>query len=121
MNNEDLNGQKAQLNNYNDLLNGSFGASTSNFVQRVMVKVPPLWSEQPVICFAQVEAQFANAAIRSDLSKFNTVVAAIDSQGLGQLSDAILSPPVEDIVDATLAYTGTSNSTSIIISVARVS
>lgn len=86
------------------------GASTSNqstpavsdnstqrenntIVNRVSVKVPPFWPEQPEIWFAQVEAQFGIARINSDNSKFNTVVAAIESGVLAQVSDAILNPP----------------------------
>ena len=62
-------------------------------VNRVSVKVPPFWPERPEIWFAQVEAQFSNAGINNDFSKFNTVVAAIESSVLAQISDAILSPP----------------------------
>lgn len=62
-------------------------------VNRVSVKVPPFWDENPKIWFAQVEAQFANSGVHSDVSKFNTVVAAIETRILAQVSDAILSPP----------------------------
>lgn len=62
-------------------------------VNRVSVKVPPFWPEQPEIGFAQIEAQFGTAGITTDMMKFNTVVAAIDSNVLSQISDAILAPP----------------------------
>lgn len=62
-------------------------------VNRVSVKVPPFWPERPEIWFAQVEAQFGIAGIVTDLTKFNTVVAAIESNVLSQISDAILTPP----------------------------
>lgn len=62
-------------------------------VQRVSVKVPPFWPERPEIWFAQLEAQFRMAKIVTDLSKFNTVVAAIESNVLAQISDAVLTPP----------------------------
>lgn len=51
-------------------------------VNRVAVKVPPFWPDHAEIWLAQVEAQFAVAGITSDTSKFNTVVAAIDSNVL---------------------------------------
>ena len=78
------------------LQDGTFGPLPASCLQRVVVKVPPFWAEQPEIWFAQVESQFSNAAIRSDLSKYNTIVAAIDSQVLSQVSDAILNPPLEE-------------------------
>lgn len=62
-------------------------------VNRVAVKVPPFWEESPEIWFAQVEAQFANAGVSSDDSRFNTVVAAIESKILMQITDAVLHPP----------------------------
>ena len=62
-------------------------------VNRVSVKVPPFWPEQPEIWFAQVEAQFSISGINNDISKFNTVVATIESNVLSQICDAILNPP----------------------------
>ncbi|XP_075150521.1 uncharacterized protein LOC142224625 [Haematobia irritans] len=62
-------------------------------VQRVSVKVPPFWPERPEIWFAQIEAQFGIGKIVTDRSKFNTVVAAVESNVLAQISDAILNPP----------------------------
>ena len=62
-------------------------------VTKVQVKVPPFWTEQPEIWFAQIEAQFSNAIIKTDLAKFNTVVASIESNVLSQVRDAILTPP----------------------------
>lgn len=74
---------------------GSLGAPSEHntIVNRVSVKVPPFWPEQPEIWFAQVEAQFGISGINSDVSRFNTVVAAIESGVLAQISDAILNPP----------------------------
>lgn len=71
----------------------SSAASSEIVVNRVAVKVPPFWAERPEIWFAQVEAQFGIAGITTDITKFNTVVAAIESNVLAQISDAILQPP----------------------------
>lgn len=65
-------------------------------INRVSVKVPPFWDENPEIWFAQVEAQFANAGVIADLSRFNTVVAAIETKILTQITDAVLQPPETD-------------------------
>lgn len=73
------------------------GVATSpmygNFVSRVSVKVPPFWSDHPEIWFAQIEAQFAVSGIVADETKYSTVIAAIESQVLVQISDAVLKPP----------------------------
>lgn len=73
------------------------GVATSpmygNFVSRVSVKVPPFWSDHPEIWFAQIEAQFVVSGIVADETKYSTVIAAIESQVLVQISDAVLKPP----------------------------
>lgn len=65
----------------------------NTLVQRVAVKVPPFWFNAPDIWFVQVEAQFANANITTDDSKFNTVVGAIDTEVLNKVRTAVLNPP----------------------------
>lgn len=65
-------------------------------IHRIGVKVPPFWPENPDIWFAQIEAQFINAQVKTDISKFNTIVASIESKVLSQVSAAVLSPPLED-------------------------
>lgn len=78
----------------NDGSSGSMQVPQDNTtINRVSVKVPPFWDENPEIWFAQVEAQFANAGVISDISKFNTVVAAIETKILTQITDAVLQPP----------------------------
>lgn len=59
---------------------------------RVSFKVPPFWRSNPGLWFAQIEAQFATARITTDMAKYNTVVAAIESAVLVQVSDIILGP-----------------------------
>lgn len=77
--------------------NAQFATTTTTasepVVNRIAVKVPPFWPERPEIWFAQVEAQFGIAGITTDASKFNTIVAAIESNVLAQIADAILLPP----------------------------
>lgn len=68
----------------------------SAFIQRIGLKIPPFWEESPDIWFAQIEAQFANAQVTTDQSKFNAVVGAIESKILTQVSDAVLNPPAND-------------------------
>ncbi|XP_036343942.1 uncharacterized protein LOC118753187 [Rhagoletis pomonella] len=82
--------QKPSNNDY--LLNQE---SNGIFVNKVSVKIPPFWAERPEIWFAQIEAQFCIAGISSDITKFNTVIASIESHVLAQITEAVLQPPAE--------------------------
>lgn len=65
----------------------------SNYIAPVSVRPPIFWKANPRIWFCQIEAQFANARITSDLTKYNTVVSSLDGAILSQVSDVILNPP----------------------------
>lgn len=62
-------------------------------IQKITIKVPPFWHDNPEIWFAQIESQFVVAKTTSDNSRFNTVVASIESKVLCQVSEAVLNPP----------------------------
>ena len=65
-------------------------------LNRVAVKFPPSWTDQTQIWLAQVEAKFFTAGITTAELKLNTVVAAIVSNILVQISNVVLSPPVHE-------------------------
>ncbi|XP_028043205.1 uncharacterized protein LOC114252776 [Bombyx mandarina] len=65
-------------------------------VCRVAIKLPPFWPDRPAIWFAQVEAQFSISGISADLTKFNYVIAQLDTRVIGEVDDIILQPPPED-------------------------
>ncbi|KAG8182248.1 hypothetical protein JTE90_024181 [Oedothorax gibbosus] len=67
-------------------------ASTSN-ISRVSIKPPPFWKPEPKICFLQLEAQFRNASIKEDQTKFDYVVSSIETGILSQVSDILTYPP----------------------------
>lgn len=73
--------------------------NANTIIERVAMKVPPFWEDSPEIWFAQIEAQFTNAEITTDQTKFNTVVGAIESKILTQVADAVLKPPAENKYD----------------------
>lgn len=62
-------------------------------ISRISVKVPPFWPEHPEIWFAQIESQFSVHGIKSDHTKFNTIIGNMESKILSQVSDAVLNPP----------------------------
>ena len=71
-------------------------ASTSTTVNSVSLKLPPFWTEQPTIWFAQTEAQFVIRNINVELTKFYHVVAALDGTTAQRVSDILEIPPREN-------------------------
>lgn len=66
-------------------------------VSRVTIKAPPFWKANPALWFCQLEAQFHMNRITSDTHKYYTVVAAIESTILHQVSDLVLTPPEQNM------------------------
>ncbi|WP_333765289.1 hypothetical protein, partial [Streptomyces sp. IBSBF 2390] len=63
----------------------SADAGSTRIINRVAVKVPPFWIENPSIWFAQIEAQFSISGVSTDQTKFDTVVASIDTKILSEV------------------------------------
>lgn len=62
-------------------------------VDRVTVKLPPFWADDPEVWFSQVEAQFETSAIKSDNTKFNMVIQHLEQNYAKEVRDIILHPP----------------------------
>lgn len=74
------------------------GIQTRNVeVAKISIRIPPFWHAKPKLWMAQVESQFIAAGITSDKTKYHTVVAAIESNVLAQISDIILNPPNSEL------------------------
>ncbi|GFQ67579.1 transposon Ty3-G Gag-Pol polyprotein [Trichonephila clavata] len=58
---------------------------------KVSVKILPFWEEKPEIWFFQVEAQFSIANINQEETKFNFIVAQLDSKFIENIWDIIQS------------------------------
>lgn len=69
-------------------------------VNRLQVKVPPFWKQNPQLWFRQLEAQFANSNITIELTKFNHIVGIIESDVLDHVSDIVLAPPINNQYEA---------------------
>lgn len=69
-------------------------------VSRITVKAPPFWKANPALWFCQLEANFEMNRITSDKSRYFTVVAAIESNVLNQVSDLVLNPPATGLYTA---------------------
>ncbi|XP_047996389.1 uncharacterized protein LOC125234225 [Leguminivora glycinivorella] len=68
----------------------------STEIYRIGVKVPIFWPEKPAVWFAQMESQFSVANITADATKYNHIVAQLDSQYAAEVEDIIVSPPATD-------------------------
>ena len=69
-------------------------------IYRVAIKPPMFWRQKPNLWFFQLEAQFANNGISQDLTKYNTVVSALDENVLEFVVDVLSNPPQEGKYDA---------------------
>lgn len=69
---------------------------TEQKVCKVSAKLPPFWPDRPNVWFAQVEAQFSISGITSDQTKFDYVIAQLDSRVIGEVEDIITQPPASD-------------------------
>lgn len=72
------------------------GNEVNSELARVSVKIPMFWKANPELWFYQVEAQFLNVGIVQDDTKYNHVVAAVDTEVLACVSDILRSPPPKD-------------------------
>lgn len=64
------------------------------------VKIPPFWPADPVLWFANIEAQFALRGITVQLTKFFHVVGALGPSEAAEVRDIITVPPTERPYDA---------------------
>ncbi|GFW56318.1 transposon Ty3-G Gag-Pol polyprotein [Trichonephila clavipes] len=59
--------------------------------KKVSVKIPPFWEEKPEIWLFQVEAQFSIANIKQEETKFNYLVAQLETKFIENIWDIIQS------------------------------
>lgn len=71
-------------------------AHPSASVNRVTVKPPPFWQQNPVLWFAQLESQFVLANITTDETKYSYVVAALNEDMALEVQDILVLPPSTD-------------------------
>ena len=62
-------------------------------VASVSVKLPPFWPNNPLVWFAQVEAQFFTRNITSQATKFAYVIAALQPEIAQEVRDILIYPP----------------------------
>lgn len=67
--------------------------ATNNELARITTKIPPFWTKNPALWFAQMDSQFINKGVTSEKTKYHTIVSTIESEIAAQVSDIILNPP----------------------------
>lgn len=63
--------------------------STTSFIDRVSIKIPPFWTDKPEIWFYQVEAQFQISGVTSEATKFNYLIAQLDLKVVENIWDIV--------------------------------
>jgi len=69
-------------------------------VNRVAIKIPPFWADEPELWFAQLEGQFALGGITQDATKYAYVLANIETRHAKEVKDLITSPPASNKYEA---------------------
>jgi len=69
-------------------------------VNRVALKIPPFWADEPELWFAQLEGQFALGGITQDATKYAYVLANIETRHAKEVKDLITSPPANNKYEA---------------------
>jgi cleavage and polyadenylation specificity factor subunit 1 len=62
-------------------------------IDKISVKVPPFWADDPVLWFAQIENQFDLAGIKHDSTRFYHVASALEQRYATAVRDIVLKPP----------------------------
>lgn len=62
-------------------------------LNRVALRTPPFWKDNPTLWFTQIESQFYTAGISQDETKYHMLVASVDTEVLTQVSDIVTDPP----------------------------
>lgn len=74
-------------------------AVEERFVNRVAVRLPPFWADDPEVWFAQAEAQFTVSGVKDDSTKFAMVVSQLDHRYAKEIKDVIKNPPAVNKYD----------------------
>ncbi|XP_064482830.1 uncharacterized protein LOC135395664 [Ornithodoros turicata] len=75
-------------------------ATPSPGLNAVPIKIPPFWPTDPILWFANIEAQFILRGITAQLTKFYHVVGTLGPNEAAEVRDIITVPPADHPHDA---------------------
>lgn len=58
--------------------------------------MPPFWSEEPELWFAQLESQYIICGINQDATKYAYALSQIDTKVAREIKDIVAAPPTDD-------------------------
>ena len=64
-------------------------------VHVISLQLPPFWPDDPVVWFAQVEAQFLTHGITSQSTQFSYVISSLQPEIVQEIRDLLISPSTE--------------------------
>ncbi|XP_070164545.1 uncharacterized protein [Polyergus mexicanus] len=64
-----------------------------NAINKLAIKIPPFWNEEPELWFAQLEGQFILSGITQDTTKYSYVLSQLESRQIREVKDIITHPP----------------------------
>lgn len=62
-------------------------------VNRIAVRIPPFWPEEPELWFAQLEGQFSLCGITQDEAKYAYVLSKMEPRQAREIKNVITHPP----------------------------
>ena len=65
-------------------------------VNRIAMKAPPFWSEEPELWFAQIEGQFVLGGITQDSTKYAYVLSQLEAKYAKEVKDVVANPPARE-------------------------
>ncbi|XP_032674655.1 uncharacterized protein LOC116845724 [Odontomachus brunneus] len=73
------------------------GNMTQNeHINKIAIRAPPFWPEEPELWFAQLEGQFLLGGITQDSTKYGHVIAQLETRYAREVKDVIINPPTND-------------------------
>lgn len=88
--------------NTGDGSTGALNQATSaggTSVERVSVRLPAFWPEEPDVWFAQAEAQFKISGVKDESTKFYHIIAQLEHKYAREVKDLIKNPPKEKMYE----------------------
>lgn len=62
----------------------------------ISIKIPPFWNNRPDLWFLQIETQFRLKNITASNTKYDYLVASLNSQTMESVADVLVSPPTQE-------------------------